>query len=257
MAARDADYAARGQPITKAFRFPKEVYPSPARRGEWRESVAAAAARRNKLFASHSRSMAEERSGIPLADVLRAANKLVSVRLIKDYALGGVLAAIYYTEPFTTYDAGIIFVASETTAGIPAIYSHLQSEGWRVARASRPAPAGAMAFLDSQSTNYDSRNDLRFADHVQHPVQKQGRPVPNRSLEQCWLRPLAQQSSRTDRSQNPVRKMNVKCLRCNPATTRARGHLLTRCQPVIVITRAELEALTTSGQLADFLKLNS
>ena len=25
-------------------------------------------------------------------------------------------------------------------------------------------------FLDSQSTNYDSRNDLRFADHVQHPV---------------------------------------------------------------------------------------
>ncbi len=35
-------------------------------------------------------------------------------------------------------------------------------------------------FLDSQSTNYDSRNDLRFAHHVQHPVQKQGRPVPNR-----------------------------------------------------------------------------
>src|SRR5207248_7717604 len=33
-------------------------------------------------------------------------------------------------------------------------------------------------FLDSQSTNYDSRNDLRFADHIRHPVQKQGRPVP-------------------------------------------------------------------------------
>jgi len=27
-------------------------------------------------------------------------------------------------------------------------------------------------FLDSQSTNYDSRNDLRFVHHVQHPVQK-------------------------------------------------------------------------------------
>ena len=37
--------------ITKVFRFPKEVYPKPARRGEWRESVAAAAPRRNKLFA--------------------------------------------------------------------------------------------------------------------------------------------------------------------------------------------------------------
>jgi hypothetical protein len=43
---------------------------------------------------------------------------------------------IYYTEPFTTYDADIIFVASDTTlsARMPAIYSHLQSKGWRVER---------------------------------------------------------------------------------------------------------------------------
>jgi len=78
--------------------------------------------------------MAEERSDIPLADVLRAANELVSAGLIKDYALGGALAAIYYTEPFTTYDADIFFIpADETlTAGIPAIYSHLQSKGCRI-----------------------------------------------------------------------------------------------------------------------------
>ena len=73
---------------------------------------------------------------IPLADVLRAANELVSAGLIKDYALGGALAAIYYTEPITTYDADIIFIASDKTlsAGIPAIYSHLSSKGWRVER---------------------------------------------------------------------------------------------------------------------------
>jgi hypothetical protein len=78
--------------------------------------------------------MPDEASAIPLADVLRAANELVSAGLIKDYALGGALAAIYYTEPFTTYDADIIFVANDKTlsAGIPAIYSHLQSKGWRV-----------------------------------------------------------------------------------------------------------------------------
>jgi hypothetical protein len=54
--------------------------------------------------------------------------------LIKDYALGGALAAIYYTEPFTTYYADIIFIpTNETlTAGIPAIYSHLQSKGCRI-----------------------------------------------------------------------------------------------------------------------------
>jgi len=80
--------------------------------------------------------MADEPSGIPLADVFRAANGLVSAGFIKDYALGGALAAIYYTEPFTTYDADIIFVASDKTlsAGVPAIYSHLQSKGWRVER---------------------------------------------------------------------------------------------------------------------------
>jgi len=80
--------------------------------------------------------MANEHSDIPLADVLRAANELVSAGLIKDYALGGALAAIYYIEPFTTYDADIIFIASDKTlsAGIPAIYSHLQTKGWRVER---------------------------------------------------------------------------------------------------------------------------
>jgi hypothetical protein len=78
--------------------------------------------------------MAEQSPGIPLADVLQAANELVAAGLIKDYALGGALAAIYYTEPFTTYDVDIIFVANDKTlsAGIPAIYSHLQLKGWRV-----------------------------------------------------------------------------------------------------------------------------
>ena len=80
--------------------------------------------------------MPAEPSTIPLADVLRAANELVAAGLIENYALGGALAAIYYVEPFTTYDADIIFIASDKTlnAGIPAIYSHLQSKGWRVAR---------------------------------------------------------------------------------------------------------------------------
>ena len=80
--------------------------------------------------------MPDESCAIPLADILRAANELVSAAVIKDYALGGALAAIYYTEPITTYDADIMFVASDKTlsAGIPAIYSHLQSKGWRVER---------------------------------------------------------------------------------------------------------------------------
>ena len=73
---------------------------------------------------------------LPLADVLLAANGLVATDLIEDWALGGALAAIYYVEPFTTYDADIFFIPKDKglTAGIPAIYAHLQAEGWQIER---------------------------------------------------------------------------------------------------------------------------
>ena len=73
---------------------------------------------------------------LPLAGVLRAANGLVAAKLIEDWALGGALAAIYYVEPFTTYNADIFFIPADKslTAGIPAIYAHLQSQGWQVER---------------------------------------------------------------------------------------------------------------------------
>ena len=78
----------------------------------------------------------EPSSNLPLADVLRAANGLVAAKLIEDWALGGALAAIYYIEPFTTYDADIFFIPADKglTAGIPAIYAHLQAQGWQVER---------------------------------------------------------------------------------------------------------------------------
>ena len=76
----------------------------------------------------------EPSSSIPLAEVLRSANDLVVAKLIEDWALGGALAAIYYLEPFTTYDADIFFIPADKglTAGIPGIYRHLQAQGWQV-----------------------------------------------------------------------------------------------------------------------------
>jgi len=73
---------------------------------------------------------------LPLAAVLRAANGLVAAGLIEDWALGGALAAIYYVEPFTTYDADIFFIPKDKSlaAGIPAIYAHLQAQGWQAER---------------------------------------------------------------------------------------------------------------------------
>ena len=55
----------------------------------------------------------EPSNNLPLADALRAANELVTAGLIEDWALGGALAAIYYVEPFTTYDADIFFIPKD------------------------------------------------------------------------------------------------------------------------------------------------
>lgn len=78
----------------------------------------------------------EPPANIPLADVFRAANELLAAKLIEDWALGGALAAVYYVEPFTTYDADLFFIPADKglSAGIPAIYAHLQSRGWQVER---------------------------------------------------------------------------------------------------------------------------
>jgi hypothetical protein len=78
--------------------------------------------------------MSDDSTTIPLADVLRAANELVSAGLVEDYALGGALAAIHYVEPFTTYDADIFFIPAteDLTGGIPQIYEALRARGWKV-----------------------------------------------------------------------------------------------------------------------------
>jgi predicted nucleotidyltransferase len=73
-----------------------------------------------------------ERGDIPLADVLRAANSLVSERVIRDYAIGGAMAAIFYVEPFATFDIDLFYQPASDAfdAGMPQIFAYLQQRGW-------------------------------------------------------------------------------------------------------------------------------
>src|SRR5947208_13107167 len=107
-----------------------------------------------------------ELSAIPLADVLRAANELVSAGLIEDYALGGALAAIYYVEPFTTYDADIFFIPVDKglTGGIPAIYAYLQAQGWQVEREHLLVRGFPVQFLAANGLTEEA---VREAEHIE------------------------------------------------------------------------------------------
>jgi hypothetical protein len=116
--------------------------------------------------------MAEEPSAIPLADVLRAANDLVAAGLIEDYALGGALAAIYYVEPFTTYDADIVFIPADKglTAGIPEIYAHLQERGWRVEREHLLVQGFPVQFLAAAGLTEEAVREARAIDYEGVPA---------------------------------------------------------------------------------------
>ena len=107
----------------------------------------------------------EPSDSLPLADVLRAANDLVTAGLIEDWALGGALAAIYYVEPFTTYDADIFFIPKDKglTAGIPAIYAHLQGHGWKVEREHLLIRGFPVQFLAASGLTEEA---VREAEHI-------------------------------------------------------------------------------------------
>jgi hypothetical protein len=71
---------------------------------------------------------------IPLAEILRAANLLEAEHFIADYAIGGAIAAIFYIEPFATFDIDLFYkpVNDALDAGIPAIFERLRQLGWTV-----------------------------------------------------------------------------------------------------------------------------
>ena len=142
---------------------------------------------------------------LPLAGVLRAANGLVAAKLIEDWALGGALAAIYYVEPFTTYNADIFFIPADKslTAGIPAIYAHLQSQGWQVEREHLLVRGFPVQFLAAHGLTEEAvREAARIdyegvpakvfrAEHIVAIAPSVGRGKTRRVSNKCSSRPIS------------------------------------------------------------------
>ncbi len=69
-----------------------------------------------------------------MKETLKLLNRMVKDGVIRDYAIGGAVAAIYYLEPFDTADLDIFVQidASESELMILApIYEYLRKEGYR------------------------------------------------------------------------------------------------------------------------------
>ena len=79
----------------------------------------------------------------------------------------GALAAIYYVEPFATYDADIFFIPGDKgiTAGIPTIYQHLQKQGWHVEREHLLLHGFPVQFLAAQGLTEEA---VREAEQIEY-----------------------------------------------------------------------------------------
>lgn len=65
---------------------------------------------------------------------LRVVNALKEKRIIKDYAVGGGIAALFYVEPVLTYDLDILFIPSESghkIAVLSPVYNSLKKMGYK------------------------------------------------------------------------------------------------------------------------------
>ena len=90
-----------------------------------------------------------------MKNVFRVINELVASGVIQTYAIGGAIAATFYTEPFNTADLDIFFpvtVQSSQLYSLEPLYEHLaklgyhpkdefvQIEGWDVQFLPAPDP---------------------------------------------------------------------------------------------------------------------
>ena len=68
----------------------------------------------------------------PFRATLEVINDLKAKGLFVEYAIGGGMGAMRYTEVFETYDLDVFFIpaTSDLTAGIPAIYKDLSRRGY-------------------------------------------------------------------------------------------------------------------------------
>ena len=69
-----------------------------------------------------------------MKETLEVLNNLKDKELIKDYAIGGGIATIYYTEPVFTYDLDVFVIVeakpNEKIISLAPIYDYLTSQGY-------------------------------------------------------------------------------------------------------------------------------
>lgn len=69
-----------------------------------------------------------------MENAIKVINDMQTLGIIKKYAVGGAVAAIFYIEPILTYDLDIFFVPAEESEGLlvlSPLYAYLKGKGYK------------------------------------------------------------------------------------------------------------------------------
>lgn len=67
-----------------------------------------------------------------MENTLKLIKELKEKKILKDFSIGGGIAALYYIEPFLTYDLDIFFIPMKESIDVLApIYGYLNKKGFR------------------------------------------------------------------------------------------------------------------------------
>ncbi|MEW5947559.1 MAG: hypothetical protein AB1742_15325 [bacterium] len=69
-----------------------------------------------------------------MKEILQALNELKNNKIIDDYAIGGGIAALFYIEPFLTFDLDVFIIPTEKTKCgnliiLSPVYEYLEKKG--------------------------------------------------------------------------------------------------------------------------------
>jgi hypothetical protein len=133
---------------------------------------------------------------------LEVLNSLVEELVIEGYAIGGAVAAIFYTEPSETADLDVIITSpsDKVPVSLDIIYEHLRKKGFAtfehegIVIEGIPVqflPAATPLLLDAFRESHEesiagvSTRIMRF-EHLAAIMLETGRPKDKLRLAQCW-----------------------------------------------------------------------
>ncbi len=121
--------------------------------------------------------------------------------IIKDYAIGGGIAATYYIEPILTYDLDIFFIPTEEGIDILApVYEELKKRGYRLEK--------ELVIIEGTPVQFIPVYNELIKEAVENAVESMYKRVKTSILRPEYLLAIALQTNRSKDRERAIQLLN-------------------------------------------------